>query len=288
MALAVQQQNSTVPEQSSVSSTLTTSSSSNSCTSSSQSVLDTPTTSTTMVSATVPPTCAPSLTNTLTNPNSANNDFVPYQSSQAPPPSQTQHYHHQTSTTVTVTTTTSSSANVSSTTTRTTMHCGGSTSTTSSTTGSTVAGTSHYSGQNTSGNTTGQCINFRDPSTAPIRKLSVDLIKTYKHINEVSGIYSVTLFFGSFLLTPECVMWAVCQLAPLCQRGAASRRPRTHTRKTKLRVHARIKAVRFNQSDHNERGTEHEFNMSVSSLVFVCYPVIVSICQSFLLMCICV
>ncbi|KAG6460838.1 hypothetical protein O3G_MSEX012245 [Manduca sexta] len=29
---------------------------------------------------------------------------------------------------------------------------------------------------------------FRDPSTAPLRKLSVDLIKTYKHINEVSPI----------------------------------------------------------------------------------------------------
>lgn len=27
---------------------------------------------------------------------------------------------------------------------------------------------------------------FRDPSLAPLRKLSVDLIKTYKHINEVS------------------------------------------------------------------------------------------------------
>jgi hypothetical protein len=27
---------------------------------------------------------------------------------------------------------------------------------------------------------------FRDPATAPLRKLSVDLIKTYKHINEVS------------------------------------------------------------------------------------------------------
>lgn len=26
---------------------------------------------------------------------------------------------------------------------------------------------------------------FRDPETAPLRKLSVDLIKTYKHINEV-------------------------------------------------------------------------------------------------------
>jgi len=27
---------------------------------------------------------------------------------------------------------------------------------------------------------------FRDPSAAPLRKLSVDLIKTYKHINQVS------------------------------------------------------------------------------------------------------
>lgn len=27
---------------------------------------------------------------------------------------------------------------------------------------------------------------FREPSQAPLRKLSVDLIKTYKHINEVS------------------------------------------------------------------------------------------------------
>ena len=31
----------------------------------------------------------------------------------------------------------------------------------------------------------GQKPNYRDPSTAPLRKLSVDLIKTYKHINEV-------------------------------------------------------------------------------------------------------
>lgn len=30
---------------------------------------------------------------------------------------------------------------------------------------------------------------FRDPATAPLRKLSVDLIKTYKHINEVSLIF---------------------------------------------------------------------------------------------------
>lgn len=29
---------------------------------------------------------------------------------------------------------------------------------------------------------------FRDPSMGPLRKLSVDLIKTYKHINEVSAV----------------------------------------------------------------------------------------------------
>lgn len=28
---------------------------------------------------------------------------------------------------------------------------------------------------------------FRDPASAPLRKLSVDLIKTYKHINEVTN-----------------------------------------------------------------------------------------------------
>ncbi|XP_074205099.1 dual specificity tyrosine-phosphorylation-regulated kinase 1A-like [Camelus bactrianus] len=30
---------------------------------------------------------------------------------------------------------------------------------------------------------------FRDPATAPLRKLSIDLIKTYKHINEVVKAY---------------------------------------------------------------------------------------------------
>ena len=31
-----------------------------------------------------------------------------------------------------------------------------------------------------------QPLKYREPSSAPLRKLSVDLIKTYKHINEVS------------------------------------------------------------------------------------------------------
>lgn len=36
---------------------------------------------------------------------------------------------------------------------------------------------------------------FRDPSLAPLRKLSVDLIKTYKHINEVSSqLHSICTF----------------------------------------------------------------------------------------------
>lgn len=44
---------------------------------------------------------------------------------------------------------------------------------------------------------------FRDPATAPLRKLSVDLIKTYKHINEVRplppyvlSIFSIILFIS--------------------------------------------------------------------------------------------
>lgn len=32
---------------------------------------------------------------------------------------------------------------------------------------------------------------FRDPVEAPLRKLSVDLIKTYKHINEVRFFLSI-------------------------------------------------------------------------------------------------
>ncbi len=35
---------------------------------------------------------------------------------------------------------------------------------------------------------------FRDPGTAPLRKLSVDLIKTYKHINEVSVFLGLCQF----------------------------------------------------------------------------------------------
>lgn len=38
---------------------------------------------------------------------------------------------------------------------------------------------------------------FRDPATAPLRKLSVDLIKTYKHINEVKDLF---YFINYYLL----------------------------------------------------------------------------------------
>lgn len=41
---------------------------------------------------------------------------------------------------------------------------------------------------------------FRDPSLAPLRKLSVDLIKTYKHINEVKKIL-IICFWHLFLLS---------------------------------------------------------------------------------------
>lgn len=40
---------------------------------------------------------------------------------------------------------------------------------------------------------------FRDPSTAPLRKLSVDLIKTYKFINEVHYEFLIFLTFSSML-----------------------------------------------------------------------------------------
>lgn len=40
---------------------------------------------------------------------------------------------------------------------------------------------------------------FRDPATAPLRKLSVDLIKTYKHINEVR----LLIYYNSFSLAIE-------------------------------------------------------------------------------------
>jgi hypothetical protein len=50
--------------------------------------------------------------------------------------------------------------------------------------------------------------NFRDPATAPLRKLSVDLIKTYKHINEVRNYELYPLYFrytcGSVVLL---VIW---------------------------------------------------------------------------------
>lgn len=44
---------------------------------------------------------------------------------------------------------------------------------------------------------------FRDPSLAPLRKLSVDLIKTYKHINEVIE----TFFFLFFSIIIIIISW---------------------------------------------------------------------------------
>lgn len=43
---------------------------------------------------------------------------------------------------------------------------------------------------------------FRDATSAPLRKLSVDLIKTYKHINEVGGKWDslAGCWKGSWLL----------------------------------------------------------------------------------------
>lgn len=42
-------------------------------------------------------------------------------------------------------------------------------------------------------------LTFRDRSSAPLRKLSVDLIKTYKHINDVMN-FSFSLFVQFFMI----------------------------------------------------------------------------------------
>lgn len=53
---------------------------------------------------------------------------------------------------------------------------------------------------------------FRDPSLAPLRKLSVDLIKTYKHINEVNKYFP---FFFNWQNIWH-VIWRFCtQFLPL-------------------------------------------------------------------------
>lgn len=42
---------------------------------------------------------------------------------------------------------------------------------------------------------------YRDPAEAPLRKLSVDLIKTYKHINEVkSSFFSYSMRYVEMTL----------------------------------------------------------------------------------------
>lgn len=60
---------------------------------------------------------------------------------------------------------------------------GGGTTHTNSGNGSDMANMAGGGGSTTRGG--GQSSAYRDPATAPMRKLSVDLIKTYKHINEV-------------------------------------------------------------------------------------------------------
>lgn len=42
---------------------------------------------------------------------------------------------------------------------------------------------------------------FRDPASAPLRKLSVDLIKTYKHINEVNPAQAFHIYTYVYIKT---------------------------------------------------------------------------------------
>ena len=48
---------------------------------------------------------------------------------------------------------------------------------------------------------------FRDPASAPLRKLSVDLIKTYKHINEVRHHYQFIIKLKLILLFDFCQVY---------------------------------------------------------------------------------
>lgn len=47
-------------------------------------------------------------------------------------------------------------------------------------------------------------VTFRERSSAPLCKLSVDLIKTYKHINDVSEGWVLGGFGGSWTLGQTC------------------------------------------------------------------------------------
>lgn len=51
---------------------------------------------------------------------------------------------------------------------------------------------------------------FRDPSTAPLRKLSVDLIKTYKFINEVhyEVLISLKLLYMLYIFKVYFIIWS--------------------------------------------------------------------------------
>ncbi|KAH9522108.1 Dual specificity tyrosine-phosphorylation-regulated kinase 1A [Dermatophagoides farinae] len=80
-----------------------------------------------------------------------------------------------TTTSTTMTTTTAAAIITSSTVANTTSTCVSGTNTTTTTTTNT----------NTTSTSSSTTIKYRDATQAPIRKLSVDLIKTYKHINEV-------------------------------------------------------------------------------------------------------
>ena len=67
---------------------------------------------------------------------------------------------------------------------------------------------------------------FRDPVEAPLRKLSVDLIKTYKHINEVRSFHIIQSFtlqfnlpypsFFSFVLLDHVEMRKTMMIISLC------------------------------------------------------------------------
>lgn len=65
---------------------------------------------------------------------------------------------------------------------------------------------------------------FRDATSAPLRKLSVDLIKTYKHINEVGGEWGSRLGVGEgpgFWLVTQGSACLAAWAGVLCEEEAA-------------------------------------------------------------------
>ncbi len=57
---------------------------------------------------------------------------------------------------------------------------------------------------------------FRSPTNAPLRKLTVDLIKTYRKINEVRIIMYVYVYVYVYVFVCVCVCLCLCVCMYVC------------------------------------------------------------------------